>query len=412
MVTHLRRLLPALAIVAGIALPMVVSSCDKVPLLAPTGTVINLFAGTNSVSLNSQVQITATAIENGVDVGTGTGAGTGTSRAGAGTPVQNGTVISFTTTIGQIQPSEARTHNGQVTVQFITGTQSGTATITAYSGGASKTLQLKVGTAAASRVAVSASPQSLGSSGGTSTISALVTDDGGSPISGIPVNFSTDAGTLSSGTATTDANGIATTTLTTVSTATVSVTAGGVTAQTVKVNVGPKALSSFTASPQSPTVGQPVTFTVTPSTAIGANFSGGVLNYGDGRSDTIGASGGSFIHAYSATGQYTATAVVNSVAGGTETYTVGLSVGSLQATLSASPNPATVNSPVTFTVSGTSGVQVSRYEWTTDDGQSASTPGPQWNTIFTQRGTKTIQVKIIGLNGQSLGTLSIRVDVQ
>src|SRR5512140_2970256 len=91
MVTQLRRMLPALAIVAGVAFPLVVSSCDKVPLLAPTGTVINMFATSNSVSLNSSVDIVATAIENGRDVGSGSG--TTTASAGAGTPVQNGTLI-------------------------------------------------------------------------------------------------------------------------------------------------------------------------------------------------------------------------------------------------------------------------------------------------------------------------------
>ena len=50
--------------------------------------------------------------------GTGTptpGAGTTTTTSnGAGTPVQNGTLVTFTTTIGRIEPSEARTSNGQV----------------------------------------------------------------------------------------------------------------------------------------------------------------------------------------------------------------------------------------------------------------------------------------------------------
>ena len=59
----------------------------KDQVLAPTGTVINLFATTNSVSLNVPVDIVATAIENGADVGTGSGATT----KGAGTPVQTRT---------------------------------------------------------------------------------------------------------------------------------------------------------------------------------------------------------------------------------------------------------------------------------------------------------------------------------
>ena len=151
MVTHCRLLL------AVLALPLaLVAACDKVPLLAPTGSVITLLPATTTVSLNSEVLIVATVIENGQasgSAGTGTG-GTGTtSRPGAGTPVQNGTLITFTTTVGRVEPAEARTHNGQVTVKLITAGTSGTATITAYSGGASAQItNLKIGTAAAKTV--------------------------------------------------------------------------------------------------------------------------------------------------------------------------------------------------------------------------------------------------------------------
>src|SRR5207253_10219155 len=90
----------------------------------------------------------------------GTTGTTSTTNAGAGTPVQNGTLVSFTTTIGRIEPSEARTSNGQVHVRFIAGTQSGTATITAFSGGASGRIEnLLVGTPAAERVSLTATPE-------------------------------------------------------------------------------------------------------------------------------------------------------------------------------------------------------------------------------------------------------------
>src|SRR5438067_3994852 len=114
MVTHRRSRLAVF--VLGSALPLALAAgCDRLPLLAPTGSVITLLPATNTVSLNSEVTITATVIENGTaSGGTGTGTGTGTTtttRSGAGTPVQNGTLITFTTTIGTIEPSEARTHN-------------------------------------------------------------------------------------------------------------------------------------------------------------------------------------------------------------------------------------------------------------------------------------------------------------
>ena len=170
------------------------SACDKVPLLAPGGTVISIFATANTGPVNGEIEIVATAIENGTTStpttpttppttpGTPTTPTTpttpsSTSTSGAGTPVQNGTVITFTTTLGRIEPVDARTNNGQVRVRFIASGQSGVATITAFSGGASAKLEnLRVGTAAAERVLLSATPAVLPPSGGTTEIAARVED--------------------------------------------------------------------------------------------------------------------------------------------------------------------------------------------------------------------------------------------
>src|SRR5258706_684752 len=163
-----------------LALPFaLVASCDKVPLLAPTGSVITLIVSSGTASLNSEVTIVATVIENGE---ASSGSGTGTSgRTGAGTPVQNGTLITFTTTVGHIEPSEARTHNGQVAVKLLTGSTSGSAKITAYSGGASVSIDnaVKIGTAAVKNVSVTTTPQVLGITGGTVQVVASVVDDFG-----------------------------------------------------------------------------------------------------------------------------------------------------------------------------------------------------------------------------------------
>src|SRR3954452_6285363 len=157
MVTHRRAIFAVLLL--SVTAMLLVTACDKVPLLAPTGTVITLIPVTTSVAPNSEVEIIATVIENGVAAaGSGGPSGGSTSSSGAGTPVQNGTVITFTTTIGRIEPTEARTHNGQVSVKLITAGQSGTATVTAYSGGASTNLQVRVGAAAVDHVLLTANP--------------------------------------------------------------------------------------------------------------------------------------------------------------------------------------------------------------------------------------------------------------
>ena len=411
-----------IALVSLLALPFaLISACDKVPLLAPTGSVITLLAGTTTVSLNSEITIIATVIENGTaPAGTGTGTGTGTTtttRTGAGTPVQNGTLISFTTTLGRIEPSEARTHNGQVSVRFISGSASGTATITAYSGGASAQLtNLKVGTAAAGRVLVTTTPQTLGSSGGSVQVTASVTDEGGNPLSGIPVSFATDRGSLSPSTATTDASGNATVTLTTTTgPAKVTATAGAQKGEAT-VTVSARGLSGFTASPAAASAGVPITFTVTPAAATaGANITNVRVDFGDGTGQNLGAiSGPSTVsHAYTRTGSFTPTATATDASGDSQSLSTTVIIGSLPIALNASPNPGVVNSPVTFTVNGVGSAQVERYEWFFDDGTPPrTTTSPQLGHTFTSRGRKTIRVDVIGVGGGQIGSTSLVMDIQ
>jgi Big-like domain-containing protein/PKD domain-containing protein len=390
-----------------------VAACDKVPLLAPTGSVITLIPATNTVSLNSQIQIIATVIENGqAPAGTGSGSGTTTtSRTGAGTPVQNGTVVTFTTTIGTIQPQEARTHDGQVTVTLITGSQSGTAVITAYSGGASAQAKLDVGTAAVKTVTVSATPQSLSAAGGNSQVTAQVTDAGGSPLSGIPVTFSTDKGTVSPATATTDANGNATATLNTTATAKVTATVGSVNSS-VTVNVNSRSLSSFIASPSSAAAGTPLTFTVTP--ASGSNVNSVHIDFGDGSSTDLGAvtSASTVPHVYSSPGVYTATATARDATGDSGSLSTQVVIGALQITLSASPNPTSVDVPTTFTVGALGSAQIDHFTWNFDDGQTATTTSPQYSRTFSSRGTKTVRVDVFGVTGGKIASQTMQITVQ
>src|SRR5918994_95000 len=209
-----------LALAAGLGLLSAASACDKMPLLAPGGTVITIFPASTTVSLNGEIEIVATVIENGTTStppttptpptnGGGTtnppATPTTTATSGAGTPVQNGTLVSFTTTIGRVEPREARTQNGEVRVRFVAGGQSGTAIITAYSGGASGRLEnFRGGTAAAQRVVVTATPQTLGPAGGTTEVQARVEDTTGQGLAGVPVHFTADTGQLNPSTATTD----------------------------------------------------------------------------------------------------------------------------------------------------------------------------------------------------------------
>src|SRR5262252_10116777 len=160
-----RRRLAALSLLSALLLLGEVG-CQRVPLLAPSGSVITLTSSATVLPFNGSTFIQAQVIE------------------AAGTPPHSGTHLTFTTTLGTIQPSDAETDSsGIAKVTFLAGGQSGTATITAISGGASVSatgaVKILVGAAAVGRVNMSANPGTVPAAGGTSTITANVLDVNG-----------------------------------------------------------------------------------------------------------------------------------------------------------------------------------------------------------------------------------------
>ena len=261
-------------------------SCDRVPLTAPTESTIQLFSTAPSVPLNGSIDLIATITEE------------------AGTPVPDGTLVSFTTTLGRIDPSETRTNNGKATVKLIAGTQSGTAT-------GHRFLRCRDGRAGemaprarASRsdwrrrgrdVVVRAEPSSVPPTGGSVQIIAQVLDESGNLLRGIPVTFTTTAGRLNASSAITDANGDGRVTLTTSTAATVTARAGSAEAATVDVTVTRSPpLKSQLLGTAPPTVGTPVTFqvTVTVGPKAAAPIENVGIEFGDGDSADLGAVSG------------------------------------------------------------------------------------------------------------------------
>jgi hypothetical protein len=404
------RIAPAAAVLLGLI--SLLSACDKMPLLAPSGTVITIFPTSTTVPLNGEVEIIATVIENGTTATAPTPptnggnttpppTTTGTSNTGAGTPVQNGTLVSFTTTIGRIEPREARTQNGEVRVKFLSGGQSGTAIITAYSGGASGKLEnLKVGTAAVERVLVTASPQTLGPSGGTAEVQARVEDVTGAGLAGVPVNFVADAGQLNPSTATTDQTGVARTTLNTSRQTKVTVNVGGKTAD-VTVGLNPRTGIGITPPTNQIAAGQSAVFNVNVSTT--ANIRDVVVNWGDGSSTRLGAISQPtpVQHTYDEPGTYTVTATASDASGFSEPASTSVRVLPAQppsVTLTATNSTPTIGEAVQITanVSGATS-SIVQYEWTF--GPGADRPGQitssnrvtvTWNTP----GTKIVTVRV------------------
>jgi PKD repeat protein len=413
------------------------SACDKVPLLAPSGTVITIFPVASTVPLNGEVEIVATVIEqgaatappttppptNGNNGGTNPPPGTTTppttttptTTTGAGTPVQNGTLVTFTTTLGRIEPSEARTNNGQVRVKFISGNQSGTATITAFSGGASGRLEnLRVGTAAVERVIVNANPQTLGAAGGTAEISARVEDVSGLPVVGVPVTFSTSSGQITPNPANTDQNGIARSTLTTTREATVTATVAGKTSGELTVGLNPRTGIGIVAPDPPPAAGQPAVFTVNVSAE--ANIRNVRVSWGDGDTDDLGAISGEtpVVHIFNDSGTFRVTATATDANGFSEPVSTVVVILPAQPpsvlVTPSDPNPAVGQViTITATVSGNTS-SIIEYRWDFGDGTTRTTTSAQTTHAYGSVGTRTIIVTAVQATGPT-GTGAATVTV-
>src|SRR5262249_894232 len=117
-------------------------------------------------------------------------------------------------------------------------------------------------------------------------VTARVEDDGGTGLPGVPVTFTTTAGTLAPTSTSTDQNGIATTQLTSTVQADVTATSG---AQSGKVTVAGRARIGVggTATPQPRSRGVRRIFWVTGS-GTGANITSSLIDFGDGSSQALG----------------------------------------------------------------------------------------------------------------------------
>ncbi|HYM21824.1 MAG TPA: hypothetical protein VEU08_01390 [Vicinamibacterales bacterium] len=202
----------AFAVAAALA-ACLSASCQRVPLLAPSGSTITLTSATNALPAGGSTQIIAQVIEP------------------SGTPPHSGTQITFTTTLGTLQPDQVETDaSGRAITTFNAGGSNGTATITAISGGSSASgnsaIKIALGTAAVGGVRVSANPTQVPAFGGVSTITADVFDINGNALVSAPVVFTTSAGSLSNTLVNTNSSGIATSSLQTNVQATVTVTVG------------------------------------------------------------------------------------------------------------------------------------------------------------------------------------------
>lgn len=406
MVTRPRSALLALGVIVCAALATL--SCEKVPLLAPSGLTITLSTATSALGFNGTADVSAQVLE------------------AAGTPPHSGTHITFSTNLGSVDPAEVQTDvNGRATTRFFAGTSSGIASIIATSGGASvaaaNAVKIAVGSAAVNGIVASANPGTVSSRGGTSTISAKVTDAGGNALAGVPVTFTTTAGSLSASVSNTNSLGIATSILSTNRTADVTATAGVTTSTTTppsggtgsgtttttapatsKVTVTVNSTQSITigdASPTSPTVGQTVSLGLT-YTAIGTTGASPIVritvNWGDGKTDAITGTPPSVSHAYSAAGSYLVVVTGFDALEDTSTASKSITVTPRpvpEVTISASASPQ-AGQAVTFTIGAkpTTGNFITSILVDFGDGQSASLAGSAGTVQHVYNAAGTYQV--------------------
>jgi PKD repeat protein len=394
-----------LGVLAGLGL--VAAGCEKVPLLAPTGSVITLTTATATLSSNGTAEIVAQVIEP------------------AGTPPHSGTHVTFLTSLGTMEPAEVQTDvNGRAVSTFRANGSSGIATITATSGGSSvaaaSALKIAVGSAAVGGIVASANPSLVSQTGGSSTITAKVTDTGGNILAGVPVTFTTDQGSMNPTVANTDATGTAISTLTTTRTAKVTANAGIATStttpgtggtggttttttpasSTVTVTVNTTAsISLGTPVPATPTAGSSVSIPITyGSTANGASpITRITVDWGDGVVSNFTGAPSSISHVYNSPGGYLVVVTGVDALGDTASSTTSVNVGSRPRPTVSITGTVTTQPPnalVTFAITATPTTNSFITSITVDfgDGHSTTLAGNATSVQHVYTATGTFQV--------------------
>jgi hypothetical protein len=381
---------------ALVALVATAAGCDKVALLAPTGSTVTLSISTTSIGANGTAEVLATVIE------------------AAGTPVHNGTEVTFQASVGRVDPQVARTENGIARTTFHANGASGTARIIAFSGGAAATeVELRVGGAAVETITVRTEPSALPVTGGPVEVVATAVDVSGNPVVGAPVVFSANAGTLNPTQVVTDANGQARTMLTTSRETRVTASVAGKTAEAT-VSLLAQPTITITANPPLPIVGMPVTFTITPATtAAGSALRTVTFDPGDGSGPrNLGVGTTTFAHVYGRAGSYTARAIATDVSGQIGEATAVLQAVRVLPTVTITVSTGfggTVSSPATFTINSSPGpggppIDVVQVSFAPSGGSYEVGPGQRTLVVSFSPGAKTATATVYDTAGTSAQT--------
>jgi uncharacterized repeat protein (TIGR01451 family) len=294
-----------------------------------------------------------------------------------GNLVADGTVVSFTTSLGNVSPVTATTIGGAATAT-LSSTISGVATVTATVGSLSATALVTFTPGAPFTLTLTAVPSTL-PAGHSSTLTATATDQFGNPVAnGTPISFTTSLGTLSSGTAATSGgNASVTLSSTTAGTAAVTATVGSLNATAlVTFTLGAPFTLTLTAVPSTLPAGHSSALTATATdqfgnpvangtpisftTSLGTLSSGTAATNGGSASVTLSSTIAGVATVTAAVGSLSATALVTFTPGAPFTLTLTAVPSTLPAGHSSAltatatdqfGNPVANGTPISFTTS-------------------------------------------------------------
>ena len=152
----------------------ITSACGQAILSAPIGSTIVISINPTFIAANGDTAIVSVLV-----------------IEPAGTPVPDGTVVQFFTTLGTIQ-EQGKTNDGVARVNLISDARSGTATVTVFSGAATTTADVTIGATRPARILPALIDPRIDLSAGRSIggFKVTVLDASGNPVSGVPVRFS------------------------------------------------------------------------------------------------------------------------------------------------------------------------------------------------------------------------------
>ncbi len=157
------------------------AACDSASPVAPEGTVLTISVNPTRISATGEADVRVVA------------------RKPNGNAVNTGTLIRFTTSLGDI-PSTVPTDGFGEARTKIRGTGvAGVASIRASTGSSEEvTVDVRIGLQAGA-VSLQANPSSVPETGGDVTLLAVIRDDEGQPLENATVNFRSSTGSLASG---------------------------------------------------------------------------------------------------------------------------------------------------------------------------------------------------------------------